>query len=112
MTDLRDTRPITTPVPPASEPVPQLLGPDSVTWKFFGGWHGPFGILPQLAFFWFFLKTAFFIMLFILLRASIPRPRYDQVMDFSWRFCLPLTLINLLVTAAVVLLNTPAAAVQ
>ncbi len=51
---------------------------------FFGGWHGPFGILPQLAFFWFFLKTAFFIMLFILLRASIPRPRYDQVMDFSW----------------------------
>ena len=79
---------------------------------FFGGWHGPFGILPQLAFFWFFLKTAFFIMLFILLRASIPRPRYDQVMDFSWRFCLPLTLINLLVTAAVVLLNTPAGAVQ
>jgi len=79
---------------------------------FFGGWHGPFGILPQLAFFWFALKTAFFIMLFILLRASIPRPRYDQVMDFSWKFCLPLTLINLLVTAAVVLLNTPAGAVQ
>lgn len=79
---------------------------------FFGGWHGPFGILPQLAIFWFLLKTAFFIMLFILLRASIPRPRYDQVMDFSWRFCLPLTLINLLVTAAVVLLNTPAGAVQ
>ena len=79
---------------------------------FFGRWHGPFGILPQLSFVWFALKTAFFIMLFILLRASIPRPRYDQVMDFSWRFCLPLTLINLLVTAAVVLLNTPAAAVQ
>ena len=79
---------------------------------FFGGWHGPFGILPQLAFFWFAVKTAFFIMLFILLRASIPRPRYDQVMDFSWRFCLPLTLINLLVTAAVVLWNTPAGAVQ
>ena len=79
---------------------------------FFGGWHGPFGILPQLAFFWFAVKTAFFIMLFILLRASIPRPRYDQVMDFSWRFCLPLTLINLLVTAAVVLWNTPVGAVQ
>ena len=79
---------------------------------FFGGWHGPFGILPQLAFVWFALKTAFFIMLFILLRASIPRPRYDQVMDFSWKFCLPLTLINLLVTAAIVLWNTPAVAVQ
>ena len=70
---------------------------------FFGGWHGPFNILPQLSFMWFALKTAFFIMLFVLLRASIPRPRYDQVMDFSWKFCLPLTLINLLVTAAVVL---------
>ena len=79
---------------------------------FFGGWHGPFGILPQIPFIWFALKTAFFIMIFILLRASIPRPRYDQVMDFSWKFCLPLTLINLLVTAAVVLLNTPAGAVQ
>ncbi|MFS2156165.1 NADH-quinone oxidoreductase subunit NuoH [Pseudomonas sp. Pseusp122] len=79
---------------------------------FFGGWHGPFNILPQLAFVWFALKTAFFIMLFILLRASIPRPRYDQVMDFSWKFCLPLTLINLLVTAAIVLLNTPAGVAQ
>jgi len=70
---------------------------------FFGGWHGPFGILPQIPYFWFALKTAFFIMIFILLRASIPRPRYDQVMAFSWTFCLPLTLINLLVTGAVVL---------
>ena len=70
---------------------------------FFGGWHGPFGILPQIPFFWFALKTCFFIMIFILLRASIPRPRYDQVMAFSWKFCLPLTLINLLVTGAFVL---------
>ena len=71
---------------------------------FFGGWHGPFlEQLPWLSFFWFALKTAFFIMLFILLRASIPRPRYDQVMSFSWKFCLPLALINLLVTGALVL---------
>ncbi|MDA7085623.1 NADH-quinone oxidoreductase subunit NuoH [Pseudomonas sp. SA3-5] len=66
---------------------------------FFGGWHGP--LLPPFA--WFALKTGFFIMLFILLRASIPRPRYDQVMSFSWVFCLPLTLLNLLVTGALVL---------
>ncbi|WP_397452465.1 NADH-quinone oxidoreductase subunit NuoH [Pseudomonas sp. NA-150] len=79
---------------------------------FFGGWHGPFNILPSLAFVWFALKTAFFIMLFILLRASIPRPRYDQVMDFSWKFCLPLTLINMLVTAAIVLMNTSAGVAQ
>ena len=67
---------------------------------FFGGWHGPF--LPPIV--WFALKTGFFMMLFILLRASLPRPRYDQVMSFGWKICLPLTLLNLLVTGALVLL--------
>lgn len=66
---------------------------------FFGGWHGP--LLPP--FLWFALKTGFFVMFFILLRASLPRPRYDQVMEFCWTFCLPLTLINLLLTGALVL---------
>lgn len=70
---------------------------------FFGGWHGPFGLLPEVPFLWFALKTGFFIMVFILLRASLPRPRYDQVMAFGWKVCLPLTLINLLVTGALVL---------
>nr|WP_320153463.1 NADH-quinone oxidoreductase subunit NuoH [uncultured Tolumonas sp.] len=67
---------------------------------FFGGWHGPW--LPPIV--WFALKTGFFMMLFILLRASLPRPRYDQVMSFGWKVCLPLTLLNLLVTGAMVLL--------
>ena len=67
---------------------------------FFGGWHGPW--LPPIV--WFALKTGFFMMLFILLRASLPRPRYDQVMSFGWKICLPLTLLNLLVTGAIVLL--------
>ena len=40
-----------------------------------------------------------------LLRASLPRPRFDQVMSFGWKVCLPLTLLNMLVTGAVVLLN-------
>ena len=66
---------------------------------FFGGWNGPW--LPP--FIWFALKTAFFMMMFILIRASLPRPRYDQVMSFGWKVCLPLTLVNLLVTAAVIL---------
>lgn len=71
---------------------------------FFGGWHGPFlDTLPWLSFFYFAAKAGFFIMLFILIRASLPRPRYDQVMAFSWKVCLPLTLINLLVTGALVL---------
>ncbi|ANF56734.1 NADH-quinone oxidoreductase subunit NuoH [Halotalea alkalilenta] len=70
---------------------------------FFGGWHGPW--LPP--FVWFALKTLFFMMLFILLRAALPRPRYDRVMSFGWKICLPLTLINLLVTGVVILLNAP-----
>lgn len=71
---------------------------------FFGGWQGPW--LPPIL--WFAIKTGAFLVLFILLRASLPRPRYDRVMSFGWRVCLPLTLINLLVTGAVILLNTPA----
>lgn len=68
---------------------------------FFGGWHGPF--LPP--FLWFVLKTLFFVMLFILLRAALPRPRYDQVMAGGWKFCLPVAVINMLGTAAVILAN-------
>jgi NADH-quinone oxidoreductase subunit H len=67
---------------------------------FFGGWLGP-AFLPPII--WFFLKSFLFICFFILLRAAIPRPRYDQLMSFGWKYLLPLTLINLLVTGAVVL---------
>lgn len=70
---------------------------------FFGGWK-PLPFLDFIpAFFWFAGKTAFFIMMFVLVRGSLMRPRYDHVMKFSWLVCLPLTLINLLVTAAVIL---------
>ncbi len=70
---------------------------------FFGGWLGP--VLPPLV--WFLIKTFLFISLFILLRASLPRPRYDQLMSFGWKICLPLSLVNLLVTGAVILLRKP-----
>jgi len=70
---------------------------------FFGGWHGP--LLPPVV--WFMLKTGAFLVLFILLRASLPRPRYDRVMTFGWKICLPLTLINLLATGAILLLLAP-----
>jgi NADH-quinone oxidoreductase subunit H len=45
-----------------------------------------------------------FIGVFILLRASLPRPRYDQLMEYGWKFLLPLTLINLMVTAGIVVM--------
>ena len=67
---------------------------------FFGGWLGP-AFLPP--FIWFFIKSFAFICFFILLRAAIPRPRYDQLMSFGWKFMLPLTLINLLATGVIVL---------
>ncbi len=66
---------------------------------FFGGWLGPG--LPPVA--WFSLKTAAFVALFILLRASLPRPRYDQLMAYGWKAMLPLSLVNLAVTGAIVL---------
>lgn len=69
------------------------------TTLFFGGWLGP--ILPPVL--WFVLKTFFFVFLFILLRAALPRPRYDQLMAFGWKAMLPLTLANLVATGAVVL---------
>jgi len=67
---------------------------------FFGGWLGP-GFLPPVV--WFFLKTFVFIAMFILLRASLPRPRYDQLMGYGWKVMLPLALLNILVTGAIVL---------
>ncbi|RYZ45467.1 MAG: NADH-quinone oxidoreductase subunit NuoH, partial [Sphingobacteriales bacterium] len=82
-----------------------------ITVLFFGGWLPPFGFLSFIPpFFWFAIKTAFFIMMFILVRAALPRPRYDQIMDFGWRVCLPITLVNLVATAAVVLLLDQSAA--
>jgi len=69
---------------------------------FCGGWLGP--ILPPLV--WFILKTALFTAFFILLRAALPRPRYDQLMAYAWKVMLPVTLLNLLGTGAVVLLLT------
>jgi NADH-quinone oxidoreductase subunit H len=66
---------------------------------FFGGWSGP--ILPPIV--WFLLKTGLFICLFILLRATFPRPRFDQLLGFGWKVMLPVSLANLLVTGAVVL---------
>jgi NADH-quinone oxidoreductase subunit H len=68
---------------------------------FFGGWLGPW--LPGVI--WFLLKTLFFITFFILARATFPRIRYDQLMALGWKALLPLSLVNLLVTGAIVVAN-------
>lgn len=66
---------------------------------FFGGWLGP--VLPPIL--WFLIKVFAFISFFILLRAALPRPRFDQLMAWGWKLMLPLALANLLVTGAVVM---------
>jgi NADH-quinone oxidoreductase subunit H len=70
-----------------------------ITTLFFGGWLGPW--LPPVV--WFCLKVFIIICFFILLRAGIPRPRYDQLMTLGWKIMLPLTLFNLLITGAIAL---------
>jgi NADH-quinone oxidoreductase subunit H len=67
---------------------------------FFGGWLGPSWLPPVL---WFAAKVFVFIVLFILLRASLPRPRYDQLLEWGWKVLLPLTLLNILITGFIAL---------
>ena len=71
-----------------------------ITTLFFGGWLGPAFLPPA---FWFFLKTVFFIFLFILIRASLPRLRYDQLMEVGWKVLLPIVLLNILITGAILI---------
>jgi NADH-quinone oxidoreductase subunit H len=72
---------------------------------FFGGWLGPW--LPPVI--WFVLKTSIVIVFIILLRAALPRPRYDQFMAFGWKVMLPLALLNIVITGGILLAIGPAA---
>jgi NADH-quinone oxidoreductase subunit H len=67
---------------------------------FFGGWDGPVG--DDYGPLWFLLKVFILVCIFIWLRASLPRLRYDQLMDFGWKILLPVATINAVVTAALV----------
>lgn len=66
---------------------------------FFGGWLGPW--LPPIV--WFLIKTFVFVALFILIRAALPRPRWDQLLSFGWKILLPLSLFNIVATGAIYL---------
>jgi len=77
-----------------------VLVSSMTTVLFLGGWLGP-AFLPGLV--WFALKVFGVIVVFILLRASAPRPRFDQLIAFGWKLLLPLALVNLIVTGGIVL---------
>jgi NADH-quinone oxidoreductase subunit H len=81
------------------------------TLLFFGGWSSPFGnLLPTphwiviqalLPVFWFVLKVFFFVFLYIWVRGTTPRFRYDQLMGFGWKFLVPLAIANIIVAALI-----------
>jgi NADH-quinone oxidoreductase subunit H len=66
---------------------------------FLGGWLGPFGLWPALGPLWFILKICFCLFVFIWVRATFPRYRYDQLMRLGWKVFLPASLIWLVITA-------------
>jgi NADH-quinone oxidoreductase subunit H len=69
---------------------------------FLGGWHGPF--LPEwLGWLWFLIKVGAVLFLYVWVRWTLPRYRYDQLMLFGWKVLLPIAVVNLLATAAFVL---------
>lgn len=70
-----------------------------MTILFLGGWNGPF--LPPIV--WFLIKVYGLLSIFILIRGSLPRPRFDQLIGYGWKLLLPISLLNLLVTAGLVI---------
>ncbi|OFW05051.1 MAG: NADH-quinone oxidoreductase subunit H [Acidobacteria bacterium RIFCSPLOWO2_02_FULL_68_18] len=69
---------------------------------FLGGWHGPF-LPPEYGWIWFLVKVAAILFAYIWVRWTVPRYRYDQLMQFGWKWLFPAAVINLIVTAALVL---------
>jgi NADH-quinone oxidoreductase subunit H len=79
------------------------------TIMFLGGWAGPlvgpFWLQAVLPTFWFLLKIFVFIFVYVLLRSTIPRIRYDQLMRFGWKVLLPLSLANIVITSFIVAIS-------
>ncbi|NIN33815.1 MAG: NADH-quinone oxidoreductase subunit NuoH [Gammaproteobacteria bacterium] len=77
---------------------------------FFGGWLSPFHGIPYLgapSIVWLLLKTSFFLFVFLWLRATFPRYRYDQIMRLGWKVFIPITIVWLVVAAILVVLEVP-----
>ena len=72
------------------------------TLLFLGGWNAPLGLTFVPGLVWFVLKAGLFIFMYIWLRTTLPRLRYDRLMNFGWKVLLPAATLNLMVTAAVV----------
>ena len=85
-----------------SEYINMITTSSVATTLFFGGWHGIFGIADGP--WWFLIKVFLILCGFIWIRATLPRMRYDRLMNFGWRVLLPLALLNVVLTAGGILL--------
>jgi NADH-quinone oxidoreductase subunit H len=81
----------------AAETGSMLVVAAAITTLFLGGWVGPFA--AYIGWFWFLLKTLLVLFVFVWIRATYPRLRVDQIMALSWKFLLPLSMINLVATS-------------
>jgi NADH-quinone oxidoreductase subunit H len=76
------------------------------TTLFLGGWNGPgVAAFPILGVFYFLGKVVFFLFLYIWLRGTLPRFRFDQLMNFGWKFLLPVAILNIIFTATMAYFN-------
>jgi len=70
---------------------------------FLGGWHGPFPLPDGFGWIWFLAKVFAILFFYIWMRWTLPRYRYDQLMEFGWKWLLPAAVLNLLISAYVIL---------
>jgi NADH-quinone oxidoreductase subunit H len=87
---------------PQAEYINMVTMAGVATTLYLGGWHGPF-LPPEYGWIWFLAKVGFILFVYIWMRWTVPRYRYDQLMAFGWKFLFPASVINLLVTAALLL---------
>jgi NADH-quinone oxidoreductase subunit H len=88
---------------PQAEYINMVTMAGVATTLYLGGWHGPFPLPAGFEWIWFVAKAGFILFVYIWMRWTVPRYRYDQLMAFGWKFLFPASVINLLVTAALML---------
>ena len=88
---------------PQAEYINMVTMAGVATTLYLGGWHGPFPLPAGYEWIWFVLKVLFILFVYIWMRWTVPRYRYDQLMGFGWKWLFPASVINLIVTAALLL---------
>ncbi len=87
---------------PQAEYINMVVMAGVATDLYLGGWHGPF-LPPELGWIWFLVKIGIILFGYIWMRWTVPRYRYDQLMQFGWKWLFPASVLNLIVTAALIL---------